>query len=390
MVSNSKLVELTGKYIISNYGRLPLAMVRGRLEKLWDADGKEYLDFFAGFGAGGVSGHCHPAVVAAVAQQAQTLLCHGNLFTNEPQVELARGLAEKGFGGLSFFCHSGAEAVEAALKLARLYAGAGRYKIVSFHHCFHGRTMGALSLTPEKYQKGFEPMLPGNVKVELNDIAGVDAAVDDLTAGIIVEPIQGEGGVNLPTVPFMQHLRRLCDQRKMALICDEVWCAPARTGKWFAYQHYGIEPDIMSVAKALGGGLPVGAMVAKPALAEKLVPGTHGCTMGGNPLCAAAGVAVMKLIEQENLLETANRKGEFIISALKAARIGRIQDIRGKGLMLGIALDGPGKEIVTACLQRGLLINCTQDSVLRLAPPLVIADSQLQRGVEILIDVFRS
>jgi len=390
MASNSELVELTGKYIISNYGRLPLAMVRGSVEKLWDADGREYLDFFAGFGAGGVSGHCHPAVVAAVTQQAQTLLCHGNLFTNAPQVELARGLAEKGFGGLSFFCHSGAEAVEAALKLARLCAGSGRYKIISFHHCFHGRTMGALSLTPEKYQKGFEPMLPGNVKVELNDIAAVDAAVDDQTAGIIVEPIQGEGGVNLPTVPFMQHLRRLCDQRKMALICDEVWCAPARTGKWFAYQHYGIEPDILSVAKALGGGLPVAAMVAKPALAEKLVPGTHGCTMGGNPLCVAAGVAVMKLIEQENLLEAANRKGQFIISALKAAGIGRIKDIRGKGLMLGIALDGPGKEIVTACLQRGLLINCTQDSVLRLAPPLVIADAQLQRGMEILIDVLKS
>ncbi len=260
MASNAELVELTNQYLIANYGRLPIAMVRGEGARIWDADEKEYLDFFPGFGAGGIAGHCHPDIANAVAEQAELLMCAGNLFTNPAQVELARALAEKGFGGKTFFCHSGAEANEAARKLARLYAGPGRYKIISFNGCFHGRTMGALSLTPEKYHKGFEPMLPGNVKVDYMDLAAVTAAVDDETAGIIVEPIQGEGGVNVPTVEYMQGLRALCDEHKIALISDEVWTSPARTGKWFAYQHYDIEPDIMTLGKALGGGAPVEVM----------------------------------------------------------------------------------------------------------------------------------
>ena len=305
MAGNAELVERTKKYLMPNYGRLPLAMTRAEGARIWDADGKEYLDFFPGFGAGGVAGHCHPKIVAAIQAQAAQLLCCGNLLTNAPQVELAQALSEKGFGGQAFFCHSGAEAVEAALKLARLTAGEGRYKIISFHNCFHGRTMGALSLTPAKYQKGFEPMLAGNVMVDYGDMDAASSAVDEETAGIIVEPVQGEGGVNVPTVEFMQALRRLCDERKLALICDEIWTAPARTGRWFAYQHYGIEPDILTVAKALGGGAPVAACVAKPSLAEKMVPGTHGCTLGGNPLCAAAGAAVMKLIEEEDLCAAA-------------------------------------------------------------------------------------
>ncbi len=390
MASNAELVELTDKYLIPNYGRLPLAMVRGEGSRIWDADGNEYLDLFPGFGAGGVTGHCHPVIVAAVTEQAKTLLSHGNLFTNGPQVELARALAENGFGGMTFYCHSGAEANEAALKLARLTAGDGRYKIISFNGCFHGRTMGALSLTPGRYRKGFEPMLPGGIMVDYMDLDAAAAAVDDETAGIIVEPIQGEGGVNVPTVEYMRGLRALCDERKLALICDEVWTAPGRTGRWFAYQHYGIEPDIMTLGKAIGGGTTIAACVAKPALGEQMVPGTHGCTLGGNPLCAAAGAATMKLIEDEDLLAAADRKGAVITEALTGAGIGRIKTVRGKGVMIGIELDGPGGDVQAACLQRGLIINCTQDTVLRLAPALVVSDSDLSAGLEILIDVLKS
>jgi predicted acetylornithine/succinylornithine family transaminase len=389
MTSNAEVVQLTNKYLIANYGRLPVAMARAEGSRVWDADGKEYLDFFAGFGATGAVGHCHPVVVAALREQAGKLLCVGNLFSNEPQAELAKALFEKGFGGQSFFCHSGAEANEAALKLARLYAGNGRYKIISFHNCFHGRTMGALSLTPEKFQKGFEPMLPGSVKATLNDLASVQAAIDKDTAGIIVEPIQGEGGMNMPTVEFMQGLRKLCDQHKIAFMVDEVWTAPARTGKWFAYQHYGIEPDIMSLGKALGGGVPMAACVAKPELAKLMSPGKHGCTLGGNPLCAAAGAAVMKVIEQEKLVEAAVAKGKVIVDALKAAKLAKVKDIRGKGLMIGIELTVPGKDAFMATMEKGLLINCTQDTVLRLAPPLTIANAQIEQGLAILIEVLR-
>ena len=310
MTSNAELADLTSRYLIENYGRLPVAMVRGRGARIWDADGREYIDFFAGFGGGGVAGHCHPKVVEAIKAQAETLLSHGNLFTSAPQVALARAITEHAFGGKVFFCHSGAEAAEAALKLARLAAGEGRYKVISFHHCFHGRTMGALSLTPQRFQEGFEPMLPGNVKVDYGDLEAVRSVADDETAAIFVEPIQGEGGVNVPTVEFMQGLRALCDEKGLLLVCDEVWTAPARTGRWFGYQHFDIAPDVMTLAKALGGGVPVGACVAAPKYADVLGPGKHGCTMGGNPLCAAAGVACKKPARNEKRVKRDRGKSQ--------------------------------------------------------------------------------
>ena len=390
MTSQADIVEATNQYLIPNYGRLPIAMVRGQGARIWDADGKEYIDLFAGFGSAGVTGHCHPTVMAAVKAQADTLTTSGNLFTNEPQVELARSIAKHGFGGKAFYCHSGAEANEAALKLARLAAGEGRYKVISFNNCFHGRTMGALSLTPEKYHKGFEPMLPGNVKVDFGDIDALRAAVDDETAGIIVEPIQGEGGVNVPSVEYMQALRALCDEKGILLIADEVWTAPARTGEWFAYQHYGIEPDAMSLGKAIGGGLPVGVMMAAPKYADLLQPGTHGCTMGGQPLCAAAAAATMKLIEDEDLTTRAKVMGEQIAQTIRDAGIGKVQDVRGAGMMIGIPLDCPGKDFLMGCLDRGVIINYTQDTVLRLAPPLTIDEDTLAQGLDVLIDVLKA
>ena len=389
MATNAELVELTSKYLIENYGRLPVAMARGRGAKIWDADGREYIDFFAGFGGGGVTGHCHPKVVAAIKAQAETLLSHGNLFTNAPQVELARSITEHAFGGKVFFCHSGGEAGEAALKLVRLAAGEGRYKIISFNQCFHGRTMGTLSLTPERFQKGFKPMLPGSLQVDIGDVEAVRAAVDDETAAVFVEPIQGEGGVNIPSVEFMQGLRALCDEKGLLLVCDEVWTAPARTGKWFAYQHYDIAPDVMVLAKALGGGLPVGACVAAPKWADVLGPGKHGCTMGGNPLCAAAGAACMRLIEEEDLVARAAETGRQIMDLVRGAGIGRVKDVRGKGMMIGIELDAPARDVFLAAMEGGLLVCYAGQSVLRLAPPLTIAADELSAGMDILIEVLK-
>ena len=389
MTAQAEIVAGTQKYLIANYGRLSVAMVRGEGSRIWDADGKEYLDFFAGFGMGGVGGHCHPAIVEAVSQQARKLMSCGNLFTNAPQVELAQAITSHAFGGKVFYCHSGAEANEAALKIVRLAAGPKRYKIISFSSCFHGRTMGALSLTPSKFQTGLEPMLEGNIMLDMGDLDAVAAAVDDVTAGIFIEPIQAEGGINVPTKEFMQGLRDICDRNNLLLVCDEVWTAPARTGKWFAYQHYDITPDVMTLAKAIGGGLPVGVCVAAPKYQDVLVPGTHGCTGGGNPLCTAAGAAAMKLIEDENLVERALVKGEQISKAIRDANIARVVEVRGRGLMIGIELDSPGKDVLMTCMQRGLLVNCTADKVIRIAPALTTPDELLARGTEMLIEVLR-
>ena len=388
MNTNAEMVEATKKHLIPNYGRLPVAMVRGQGSRIWDADGKEYLDFFSGFGLGGVGGHCHPQITAAVLKQAQTLTACGNYFTNEPQIALAKAITEHAFGGKVFFCHSGAEANEAALKLARA-ARPGRHKIVSFHNCFHGRTMGALSITPEKFQKGFEPMVPGCVKATLNDLASVQKAADAQTAAVFIEPIQGEGGMNVPTAEFMHGLRDLCDKAGMLLIVDEVWTSPARTGKWFAYQHYGITPDAMTLGKSLGGGLPVGACVAGPKWQDVLQPGMHGCTGGGNPLCTAAGAAAMELIDREGLVARSAKKGVEIMDAIRRAKVACVKDVRGAGLMIGIELTKPGKEVFTTCLARGLFINCTQDTVLRLAPPLTTPDEDFAKGLGVLLDVLK-
>ena len=390
MASQSELIAATSACVMNNYGPPMLAVARGAGSRVWDADGKEYIDFFAGFGGGGVAGHCHPKIVSAIKKQAETLLSHGNFFTNAPQVQLAEAITGHAFGGKVFFCHSGGEANEAALKLVRLAAGEGRYKIISFTDCFHGRTMGGLSLTPKAKQKGFEPMLSGNVMVDYGDLAGVAAAVDGQTAGVFVEPIQGEGGINVPTKEFMQGLRALCDQKDLVLVCDEVWTAPARTGKWFAYQHYGIEPDVMTVAKALGGGAPVGACAASAKYADLLGPGMHGCTMGGNPLCAAAGAAAMKLIEDEDLVGRAAEMGRQTMQAIRNAGIPCVKEVRGAGMMIGIEVDKAARDVFLACMDAGLLVCYAQQHVVRLAPPLIISDEDLSQGLEILYRVLKA
>lgn len=389
MGEQQEILDASNALIMPNYGSPLLAMVRGEGSRIWDADGKEYIDFFAGFGGGGVSGHCHPAIVEAIRAQAGELLSHGNFFTNVPQVELARSITDHAFGGKVFFCHSGAEANEAAIKLVRLAAGEGRYKIISFHDCFHGRTMGGLSLTPEPKQLGFEPMLPGNVMVDYGDLDAVRAAIDEETAAVFVEPIQGEGGVNVPTAEFMQGLRALCDENDILLVCDEVWTAPARTGQWFAYQHYGITPDVMTMAKAIGGGVPVGACLTASKYQDVLGPGKHGCTMGGNPLCAAAGAACMKLIAEQNLVERAAEKGDAVTGMLRDAAISCVREVRGKGLMIGIEVDKSAKDVFTEGIERGLLVCLAGEHVVRLAPPVIIEDDLLEKGIGILIDILK-
>ena len=384
MATQEQLLQAMNQRLMPNYGPRMRAMVRGAGSRIWDADGKEYIDFFVGFGGGGVTGHCHPDVVQAVCDQAHKLMSHGNFFTNEPELELAQMILDHSFPGKVFFCHSGTEANEAALKLVRLAAGPGRYKIISFLSGFHGRTMGALSLTSEKYQVGFEPMLAGNVQVPYGDLEAVAAAVDDETAGIFVEPIQGEGGVFVPEKSFMQGLRKLCDDKGLLLVCDEVWTSPARTGRWFAHQHFGITPDVMTLAKALGGGAPVAACVASTKYQDVLGPGKHGCTLGGNPLCTSAALAAMRLIQRRGLVERSQLLGEQIRGRIQDAAIPCVKAIRGLGLMIGLELDRPAKEVFTAALDAGLFICMARESVIRLDPALTVGEEDLDAGLAIL------
>ncbi len=371
--------------LIGNYGKLPVVFHRGAGSHLWDADGKEYLDMFAGFG-GTILGHCHPALVEAVTRQANTLWQVGNQFYTEPQIRLAEQLRSKAFEGQAFFCHSGAEAAEAAIKLARISAGPDRFKIISMNKGFHGRTMGALSATAGPAQQGFAPLVPGFTHVPFNDVAAVERAIDAQTAAILVEPVQGEGGINMPNPGYLQALRALCDRTNVALIFDEVWVGVGRTGEYFGHQNFSVTPDIMTLGKALGGGLPVGAILARPQRAAFFKPSTHGSTLGGNPICAAAAVAVLDELEKENLPQRAKRLGVVAVEKLQSFKNrAKIVQVRGCGLFIGVELAMPDAlPVVHEALKRGLVINVTQKNVLRLCPALTIAENDLLRALEIL------
>ncbi|HVX87254.1 MAG TPA: acetylornithine/succinylornithine family transaminase [Phycisphaerae bacterium] len=393
-MTNASLIARHQNALILNYGKLPAALVRGQGSRLTDADGHTYLDLFAGFG-GTILGHCHPALVAAVTRQANTLWATGNQFYTEPQIRLAEHLQAKAFDGRAFFCHSGAEANEAAIKLARLAAANASpnnppFKIISFLKGFHGRTLGALSATPTPdYQKGFTPLIPGFTYVPYNDLAALQDAIDPQTCAVLVEPIQGEGGINVPDPHFLAGVRALCDQHHLTLIFDEVWTGCGRTGAYFGHQLHndrnggGVIPDIMTLGKALGGGVPVACMFAKPRLAALLKPGTHGCTLGGNPICAAIAAAVFDVLEQENLPAQAAQKGKRIVEALASFKnTGKIKQIRGTGLFLGVELHAPDAgPVVQAALAAGLIINATSKNVLRIAPALTIPAHDLEEAL---------
>lgn len=387
-LTNQSIIDLNTKYLCTTYARFPVAFVRGQGCRLWDADGKAYLDFFASLAVMNL-GQCHPAVVKAVYDQVSTLTHVSNLHHTIPQARLAELLCANSFADKVFFGNSGAEANEAAIKLARKYGGDkrdGRYEIITTLGSFHGRTMAAISATgQEKVRQGFAPHLEGFRYVPFDDLAATEAAISERTIAIMVEPIQGEGGVNMPSPGYLKGLRELCDRHDLLLILDEVQTGMGRTGKLFAYEHEGITPDIMTLAKALGGGIPVGAMLARGAIAESFNLGSHGSTFGGNAVACASGIAVVTTL-LGGVLENCRAMGEYFTQRLLALkeRFSFITNVRGRGLILGAELDRDGAAIVDACLQEGLLINCTVGKVLRFIPPLIVTKAEIDEGFAIL------
>jgi acetylornithine/N-succinyldiaminopimelate aminotransferase len=385
-MTTQETIDLFDKYVIANYGRLPRVIVKGEGCYCFDADGNKILDMFPGWAVSAI-GHCHPKVVEAIRKQAGELLHIDNTLYSEPQGKLAKLLSERAFGGKSFFCNSGAEANEAAMKLARLYTSQEKYKFITAEGSFHGRTFATMTATAQpKHHEGLLPLLPGFVYVPFNDMEALESAFSDEVAAVMVEPIQGEGGINLATKEYLQAIRRLCDENGAVLIFDEVTTGIGRTGKWFAYQHFDVEPDIMTMAKALGGGVAIGAMMASEEVAAALVPGKHASTFGGNALACAAAIAVIEAIEEGNLLENAIKVGRYAkdkLEQLKQKHI-IIDHIRSIGLMIGVQLTSSGTEIVNKCLKKGLRINCTQGTVLRFMPPMIVTQSQIDQAIDIL------
>jgi len=401
MNSTTSILQHANEVLIGNYARLPVVMHRGEGALLWDTDGKRYIDLFAGFG-GAILGHCHPALIEAARMQMHQLWHVGNTFHTEPQIEVAGWLNRAAFTGQAFFCHSGLEANEAACKLARLRgqdATPKRWKIISLEKSFHGRSLAMIAATGNAaVRQGFAPDIPGFIRVPQGDFAALQAAVDDQVCGIIMEPIQGEGGINFHPPGYTAKVRQLCDQRALTLIFDEVWSGCGRTGQWFGYQHFLddagkiIEPDIITLGKAIGGGLPVGAMFAKPHVAKLLVPGKHGCTLGGNPICMAVAKAIFDTIDKQKLLERAAELGEHAMARLRgdAGLKDKIADVRGRGLMLGIELCQPPDQLVSRALQSGIVINLTSKTVIRLAPPINIAAELWDKGLDALAQLLRT
>jgi predicted acetylornithine/succinylornithine family transaminase len=390
-LSSEQVIDLAKRYLIGNYTRYPVCLVRGEGSWVWDAEGNRYLDFFPGWGCG-ILGHCPPRVVEAVREQVATLIHVPNTWYTEPQALLARALSERtDFGGVCFFCNSGTEANEAAIKLARLNGKPkGKYKILTFTGSFHGRTMGALTATAQpKYHAGVEPMLPGFVYAPFGDLAAAEKAIDAETAAVLLEPIQGEGGVNPAPPGFLEGLRELCDKNGMLLMLDEVQTGMGRTGAWFAHQHWKVQPDVVTLAKALAGGVAMGGVIARPDVGEKLKPGTHAATFGGNPLAARAALATIEAIEQDGLLDRAVRIGERFAARFQAlkAKCPLVLDVRVKGTMIGLELAVDGAPVVQGCLAKGLLVNCTHQTVIRLLPALTLTDEQVDEGCDVLDDV---
>jgi predicted acetylornithine/succinylornithine family transaminase len=392
-MNNRQIINLTEKYVANTYTRFPLALVRGKGAHVWDADGKQYLDFVAGIAVNAL-GHNHPAVTRAIRSQSAKLLHVSNLYHIAPQSELARELCRRSFADRVFFCNSGAEANEAAIKLARRYGSewlGGKYEILSTYNSFHGRTLATLTATgQEKVRAGYDPLPVGFRQVPYNDLRAMEAAIDEkTTVAILVEPIQGEGGVIVPDRNYLPGLRELCDQRELLLIFDEVQSGMGRTGKLFAYEHHGVEPDVMTLAKALGGGLPLGAMLAKEKVARSFVPGAHASTFGGNPLACSVGLAVLDTIVRGGALKNCVQMGRFLSERLEKMRerFRFIRDVRGQGLILGLELEQDVGDIVEACLKAGLLINGTAHKVLRFIPPLTISKKEIEQGLSILESV---
>ncbi|MBW2574250.1 MAG: acetylornithine transaminase [Deltaproteobacteria bacterium] len=388
-----EIIKKADQVIAKTYNRFPIVIVKGKGCKLWDTQGKKYTDFVAGIAVCNL-GHAHPGVSKALSRQADTLFHVSNLYYTIPQIELASWLTEKSFADRVFFCNSGAEANEAAIKLARIYfkekGENGRYRIISMEHSFHGRTMATLSATgQEKIKKGFEPVLEGFDYVPFNDIGALLSKIGPSTCAVLIEPIQGEGGVCCPDQGYLKAVRQACDQTGTLLIFDEIQTGIGRTGKLFAYEHFDMEPDIMTLAKALANGLPIGAMLAREEVADAFGPGSHASTFGGTPVVTAASLEVVRVLSEENIIDHCKKIGAYFkekLSWLKD-RHEMIEDVRGMGLLLGMKLNIEGDKIVTSCMEKGFLINCIQGNILRFIPPLIIEKKEIDALVVCLDEV---
>jgi len=394
MKSNQELIKLTNKHVAKNYGRYPIGLVRGKGTAVWDASGKKYIDFVAGLAVDNL-GHCPPSVVNAIRKQAGKLLHVSNLYHIEPQSQLAAELTRLTFANKFFFCNSGTEANEAAIKLARRWfydnGQSKRFEIITMNDSFHGRTMASLSATAQKkIHTGFTPLLPGFKYVPFNDIAAFKKAITKKTCAVLIEPIQGEGGVNLARDSYLKTLRKICNEKGILLIFDEIQTGFGRTGRLFAYERYKIKPDIITLAKALGGGVAIGAMGSTNKIIESFSPGTHGATFGGNPLACAASLASLKTLTKKDFLKKASSQGDYFLKQLYCLKekFPIIREVRGVGLMLAVELDQPGANVVTDCMNEGILINCIQQSTIRFLPPLIITRKEIDLLITTLSKIF--
>ena len=385
MSTTEEIIGLSKQYVMATYAP-SIPLVRGKGARVWDAEGKEYLDLLGGIAVLPL-GHCHPRVVKAIRQQAGRLMHVSNLYYNENQPKLAQALVARSLNGKCFFCNSGAEANEGLIKLARLWGhDQGRYEVITMRMSFHGRTLATLTATgQEKVQKGFEPLPAGFAYAEFNNLDSCRAAVNDKTVAILVEAVQGEGGILPATQEFMRGLRALCDEKNLLLLCDEVQCGLGRTGKWFGFQHYGVDPDAFSVAKGLGNGFPIGAVVAGPKLADVFKPGHHASTFGGTPLACAAALETIQTMDDEQLLENAAKMGELLIAGLRQAlrKFSFVKEVRGLGLMLGIVCDRPCKDLENILREMGVLALTTNNLIIRFLPPLNLTAAQARKAIRI-------
>jgi predicted acetylornithine/succinylornithine family transaminase len=386
MSKSEDIKKLYSQYVMPTYAQ-SLVLVKGKGSKVWDADGKVYLDFMAGISVLNV-GHCHPKVVDAIQKQVAQATHFSNLYFSENQAKLAERLSRLGLGGKCFFGNSGAEANEGLIKLARLWGHEkGKYEVITMKNSFHGRTLATAAATgQDKIQKGFEPMPVGFVYGEFNNLDSVKALVNEKTVAVLVEALQGEGGIIPAEEEFMKGLRALCDAKDLLLLCDEVQCGMGRTGRWFAYQHYAAKPDAFSLAKALGSGYPIGAVVSGPKLADVFQPGKHASTFGGTPLACAAALATIDVIEEEHLLDRAKKAGKMFADGMRKflLKYEHVKEVRGKGLMLGLVLDQPAKPLASLMIENGLLTLATAETVCRFLPPLNVKDEEIEEALDIM------
>ncbi len=385
-MTEKEIFETYESHILSTYTRLPVIMVKGKGSVLTDIHGKKYLDFFPGWGVSNL-GHCHPKVMGGVRDQIGKLIHVPNNLYNPFQAKLAKELVRVAFPSKIFFCNSGAEANETAIKFARAYGQGKRFEIISTLNSFHGRTSGALAATgQEKYHNGFAPLLTGFKHIPFNDIEAFKAAVTDKTIAVMLELVQGEGGINVASKEYVQAIRTICDDKKILLILDEVQTGMGRSGEMFCYKHYGITPDLMCLAKALGGGLPIGALLVRQDLADVFKPGMHGSTFAGSPVICKAALGVLKAMHSEKILANVKKMGPYLMAKLQELKIHHavIKDVRGLGLMVGVELSIDGQGTFKECFNRGLIINCTQTSVLRIMPALNVTKRQIDKAVHIL------